>query len=219
MTSNATSLSVISEGVSSSRVTLHKLQHLVKRVMSLVDSSKEKEHLYQVAGDIIVAIPDQLTELERSLDRTLYALSVLGKDSLRSQISLSDRESVDVIMESVKNPPEEPSAKRVARRKLNESDSGMGGAEDDFNLVGRNEVYGLAESGALSNTPSVAVKAVKEMDNADVSVAKARSQAKKAPPDVDDIMNMKNSDELATLNRRLVEKVASRVLAGSQITV
>lgn len=218
MTANATSLSVISEGVSSSRVSLHKLQHLVKRALSLVESSEKKDHLYQVAGDIIGAVPDQLTEIERSLDRTLYALSVLGRDSLRSQIPLSDREAVDVIMESVTDPPDKPSPKRVAKRKLNDSDSGMGGAEDLFNPVGRNEVYGLAESGALSNTPAVAVKAVKEMETADVSVAKARSQAKKAPPDVDDIMSMKNSDELATLNRRLVEKVARRA-CRSQISV
>lgn len=214
MTANATSLSVVSEGVSSTRVSLHKLQHLVKRCLSLVESSEKKDHLYQVAGDLIQAIPEQLTNMERSLDKTLYALSVLGRDSLKSQIPISDRESVDVILESVITPPEKPSPKRVAQRVKNDSDSGMGGAEGRFNSVGRNEVFGLAESGALSNTPSVAVKSVKEMENANITVTEARSQARKSPPDVDDIMKMKNSDELATLNRRLVEKVAHRMLAS-----
>ena len=211
---NATTWSVVSGGVSSARVSLHKAQHLVKRALELVEASDQREHLYQVAGDVIQSLPTMLASIGKDLDKTIYAISVLGKDSLKSQISASDREDVDVALESVGDPPDDPkkaSALRVAKRALS-VDSGMGSAEDDFNLVGRDEVLGLAESGAISNNPAIAVKSVKEMDGPTVSVSKARSQAKNAPPDVDDIMKMKHSDELGTLNRRLVERVARSYL-------
>lgn len=91
---------LITDGVVSSRIEAHRLRHLVNRGLKLVDQSEEKEHIYQVAGDLILAVPKRLDLLEGLLDRTSYALTIMGKDFLRSRLPIHDRNMVDEAIES-----------------------------------------------------------------------------------------------------------------------
>ena len=86
---------LLTEGTTAARLEAHRIRHLVNRAMRLVENSKHKEHIYEVAGDLIKGIPQRLTALEVDLDRTSYALTVLGEDFLRSRLDLSDRTQVD----------------------------------------------------------------------------------------------------------------------------
>lgn len=96
---------LLTEGVSQARLETHRLRHLCNRAVELVGKSEEKDHLYEVAGDIIKGVPKRLDELERVLDRTSYALSVLGEDHLRDRLSLSDRRLVDDAVHGLVGPP------------------------------------------------------------------------------------------------------------------
>ena len=85
----------------------------------LVERSAQKDHLYQVAGDLIMGIPGALERLERSLDRTSYALAKIGEDHLKDRLSISDRAMVE---DGIVNPKPFPggrmprtSIERVAR--------------------------------------------------------------------------------------------------------
>jgi len=89
---------LITAGVSSSRLEVHRIQHYVSQVQALVEQSEAKEHLYQVAGDSLTEIPKALKELERKLDKTSYALSIMGKEFLRGRLTIQDR---DVVHKSV----------------------------------------------------------------------------------------------------------------------
>lgn len=93
---------LLTEGVASARVEAHRLRNHVSRVLKLVEASPAKEHLYEVAGDLILAVPKRLEALEMDLDRTSYALAVLGEDTLRDQLPLSDRKLVDEAVERAK---------------------------------------------------------------------------------------------------------------------
>lgn len=90
---------LLTEGVTSARIEVHRLRATVSRVLKLVEASEAKEHLYQVAGDIIISTPQRIETIERHLDRTSYALSVLGEESLRDTLSMSDRKIVDDAVE------------------------------------------------------------------------------------------------------------------------
>ena len=61
---------LITEGVTAARLDAHRLKHLINRAQKLVEGSKYKEHLYQIAGDLILALPERCGTLERNLDRT-----------------------------------------------------------------------------------------------------------------------------------------------------
>ena len=86
---------LITEGVASARVEAHRLQHLVNRAMKLVEQSDHRDHLYQVAGDLIKGAPARLEQLEMSLDRTSLALAKMGQDFLESRLPLQDKTEVD----------------------------------------------------------------------------------------------------------------------------
>jgi hypothetical protein len=112
---------LITGGVNAARVEAHRLHQLLNKVLALVESSSEKEHLYQVAGDLIMSFPVALERLEQQLDETGYALSVMGKDHLKERLPLSRRNLVDETVEGARAfgvPMVHQSAARVAERYL-----------------------------------------------------------------------------------------------------
>jgi len=105
---------LLSEGVASARVESHRLRHLLSRAMALVNESDEKDHLYEVAGDLIAAVPTRMDALDRHLDRTSYALASFGEDMLRDGLNIADRKQVDEAKETAE--PMQATAARLARR-------------------------------------------------------------------------------------------------------
>lgn len=86
---------LLSEASAAARLEVHRLSHLATRGMKVIEESEERDSIYQVAGDILMAIPPRMEALERHLDRLAYALSVAGTDHLRDRLPLSDRAQVD----------------------------------------------------------------------------------------------------------------------------
>lgn len=112
---------LLSEGVSAARVDAHRLRNMATRVLKLVEASPAKEHLHEVAGDLIQAVPQRIESLERHLDRTSYALAVIGEDHLRDRLPLADRKVVDEATDKARplfGPLLDRSAARVAARFL-----------------------------------------------------------------------------------------------------
>jgi hypothetical protein len=86
---------LLMEGVTSARVETHRLKILINRCEALVKDSTHRDHLYQVAGDIIVDMPVKLQRLETVLDRTALALSGMGEDFLSARLPLHEKNLVE----------------------------------------------------------------------------------------------------------------------------
>lgn len=207
--SSQVSWSLLTEGVTQARVEAHRLRLMLDRALALVDTSTAREHLWQVGGDLIQGLPERLTDLERSLDRTSYALVVMGEDFLRGRIPADDRYVVD---EATKAHPyastrsKDSLAERVAHRHLMAKFKGVAPSAEHhfFDNPKKRETREFAQTKALSNEVPTAVKAVREMDNPDKTVAKARSEAKKAPPTPTEIRREPGGKQFSTLNRHVV---------------
>lgn len=104
MASSQAAWALLAEGVAAARVEAHRLRHLVNRALKIIDRSEHKESIYQRAGDLIVGVPMRLDRLEGLLDRTSYALTLMGKDFLKGRITLPDRQMVDEAVEGVQYP-------------------------------------------------------------------------------------------------------------------
>lgn len=120
---------LLSEATTAARLEVHRLRHLVARGMQIVDASDERDHIYQVAGDLLMTVPQRMDTLERHLDRLSYALSVLGADHLRDRLPMSDRALVDEATHKARpfTPAEIPrSAARVSHRFLAEGEARKG---------------------------------------------------------------------------------------------
>lgn len=93
--SSQAALALLTKGVASARIEAHRLKHLINRAVALADKSPAKEHIQQVAGDILLAVPQRLEHLERHLDRTALALSKMGEDFLEARLPMSDKTEVE----------------------------------------------------------------------------------------------------------------------------
>jgi hypothetical protein len=112
---------LLTEGVTAARIEAHRLRHLVDRGIQIAEASPELEHIQQVAGDLLIAVPTRLSRLETLLDRTSYALTKMGEEFLESRLDLSDRVFVEESVESAGFPgghKSKPSAQRVVQRYL-----------------------------------------------------------------------------------------------------
>jgi len=98
--------SLLTSAVSEARVEAHRLRHLMNRGLKIIeqDTPEQREHLYQLAGDIIEAGPDRLTKLEMLLDKTQFALSKMGEDFFSSRLPLSDKTEVSEALEHSSHP-------------------------------------------------------------------------------------------------------------------
>ena len=204
---------LLTEGVTQARVDVHRLRILCDRALSLVESSKERGHLYQVAGDMIQGVPSRISAAERALDRTTYALSLMGEDFLKGRITLGDRDYVDGALMTSPFSSRDKSSTRVARKFLDLGPDRVArrylskGNTAESYFVHNPETYEVRQfdkSQALSNKPSIAVNSVRESDSPDRTVSEARSEANKAPPTPTKIENAPGGKDFSTLNRFLI---------------
>lgn len=94
--SSQASWSILSSGVSQARVEAHILRLTVNQLVRSLENSKLKEEIYKHVGDNLQSLPAHLSKLERSLDRTNYALITMGSDWYRQRLVHEDREMVDM---------------------------------------------------------------------------------------------------------------------------
>jgi hypothetical protein len=74
-----------------------------------------------------------------------------------------------------------------------------------FDNPEKRETREFAETGALSNLPPTAAKAVKEFETPDRTVGEAKQEAKAAPPPPLKIEKKPGGKQFSTLNRFVVE--------------
>jgi hypothetical protein len=121
--SSQASWSILSQGVSAARVEAHIVRtHINQMIEAIKENPTLAEEIYKICGDNFEAIPKHTSKLERSLDRTNYALITMGSDWYRQRLTHEDREIVD--MAAKYNPTPTPStnkqssAQRLALRYL-----------------------------------------------------------------------------------------------------
>ena len=87
--------SLLMSGVAQARLEMHRIRHQLHRARQLVEASEQKDAIYEVAGDILQVVPRRWSKLESLLDRTAYALMVLGEGNYRDRLPMDDRALVD----------------------------------------------------------------------------------------------------------------------------
>lgn len=98
--SSQASWSILAGGVSNARVEAYKLRVAVNQMEKAILNSPAQEEIHRLCGDHFLAIPEILSEIERQLDKTNYALIAMGEPFYRQRLPHSDRETVDTASKS-----------------------------------------------------------------------------------------------------------------------
>lgn len=95
-----TQWALVASNIADAKLQAHHLRQLLARVKSLVESSDAKEHLYQVAGDLITSIPETFERLETQIDEAQLALAYMGRKQLRDKVSPEAKARIERAMRS-----------------------------------------------------------------------------------------------------------------------
>jgi len=94
--SSQASWSILAGGVSDARVEAYRLHIAINQMVEAINKSPVVDEIYRLCGDNFLTIPNALSNIERYLDKTNYALITMGSDFYRQRLPHSDREMVDL---------------------------------------------------------------------------------------------------------------------------
>ena len=89
------------ECLADARVVLLRLKKMVVRANTLVESSPQKNHIYEVAGDIVFNIPQVMADLERAIQGAALAAAKMDAAELEKLLPQREVKELQEIMERV----------------------------------------------------------------------------------------------------------------------
>ncbi len=92
----------LQEELSDARLRLDELKGYVARGLDLVHASNQRDHLYAVAGDIILAIPECILKAERALEATAMAVNKIDYEELRQTLRPEKVDELERVLEDIR---------------------------------------------------------------------------------------------------------------------
>ena len=90
-------LALLQEALATSKLSLDKLQEFNLRIQELVKESPARDHLYEVAGDIIMGVPSILESLDDALSKASLVASAMTQDLLQTKLPIEDLQKLDLV--------------------------------------------------------------------------------------------------------------------------
>jgi len=92
----------LQEEVSNARLHCDELKNLAVRGLDLINASRQREHFYSVAGDIIHGVPQALMKLERSLNAAAMAVNKIDYEELRQVLRPEKVDELERVLDEVR---------------------------------------------------------------------------------------------------------------------
>jgi hypothetical protein len=92
----------LQEELSDARLRLDELKGYVVRALALVNGSQQRDQLYALAGDLILAIPECILKAERALEATAMAVNKIDYEELRQVLRPEKVDELERILEDVR---------------------------------------------------------------------------------------------------------------------
>lgn len=77
---------------------VNQMEDLITQALRLVQESKQKEHIYSEAGDLISSVHETLDNLKEGVEILHYISSKMGIKKVRNKVPLEVRNSIDKII-------------------------------------------------------------------------------------------------------------------------
>lgn len=92
----------LQEELSDARLRLDELKGYIVRALDLVNGSQQRDSLYAVAGDLILAIPECILKAERALEATAMAVNKIDYEELRQVLRPEKVDELERVLEDVR---------------------------------------------------------------------------------------------------------------------
>lgn len=92
----------LQEELTDARLRCDQLKRLIDRAIRHVGQSKQRDFLYEIAGDLIYGVPDTLFKLDKALDAAALASSRLDYEELKQQLKPEKVEELENVLNEVR---------------------------------------------------------------------------------------------------------------------
>lgn len=92
----------IQNELSKARLCTENIKHLVVRSIKLIQDSGQRDHFYEVAGDIIHSLPAELSGLETALNSAAISVNKLDYEEIRQILRPEKIEELEILLEEVR---------------------------------------------------------------------------------------------------------------------
>lgn len=126
---------MLQHALSQSKMALSDFESVLDRVMSLINDSDRKDHIYREAGDLIFRAHSLIEQAKEGVDVASYWASKSQYRDLENKIPADLKEEIDSILKH--SHPEETPERRVARKFLRRRSDYPDGGPNDW--IGKDE--------------------------------------------------------------------------------
>lgn len=96
ISSQGTSLSsVLQLGSSQARLAMEQIEGIYDKAIALIEDSKQKEHIYSEAGDMITNMRELIERMDEGLAIVSYAASRIDQRKLKNKFPAHIRDGID----------------------------------------------------------------------------------------------------------------------------
>lgn len=92
----------LQEELTDARLRCDQLKRMVDRAIRHISQSKQRDYLYEIAGDLIYGVPDTLFKLDKALDAAALASSRLDYEELKQQLKPEKVEELENVLNEVR---------------------------------------------------------------------------------------------------------------------
>lgn len=90
------------EELTDARMRCDQLKRMIDQAMRIVSQSSERDHIHEVAGDLLQAIPETLFKMDKALDATALAASRLDYEELKQSLKPEKAEELERVLKDVR---------------------------------------------------------------------------------------------------------------------
>lgn len=92
----------LQEELSDARLRLDELKGYIVRALDLVNGSQQRDQLYAMAGDLVLAVPECILKVERALEATAMAVNKIDYEELRQVLRPEKVDELERVLEDVR---------------------------------------------------------------------------------------------------------------------
>jgi hypothetical protein len=92
----------VQEELSDARLRCDELKNHIMKAIEFVNASGKRDHIYSVAGDIVLAIPETLMKMEKALEAAALAMNKIDYEELRLGLRPEKVDELERVLDSVR---------------------------------------------------------------------------------------------------------------------
>ena len=92
----------VQEELSDARLRCDELKNMIMTAITFVNASGKRDHIYSVAGDLMISLPETLMKLDKALDAAALAMNKIDYEEIRMSLRPEKVDELERVLQNVR---------------------------------------------------------------------------------------------------------------------